>query len=205
MSNAADQPAQQEMFTADTIWFHVFHSMYSTRDVNKMGPYGLAVYMAIKAHTNFKTGEAFPGIPLIAELSGMSESQVKRGLTTLKEMKYLTVQKMGRQNLYTLREKIVIQDSAGRPSAVATWDYLPDSVKAAVADLKNVLVTGKMGSAQIVHIENITVNVSNVNVNGNQTNIYMAGVKDPATKKRIDDMIREAARQGNIIVTDDEF
>ena len=41
----------------------------------------------------------------------------------------------------------------------ATWDYLPDAVRGAVADLKNVLMTGQFADAKIVMIENLQVNV----------------------------------------------
>ena len=43
---------------------------------------------------------------------------------------------------------------------MATWDYLPGGVKHAVADLKNVLLTGDVGAARMVHIERLTVNVA---------------------------------------------
>jgi DNA-binding transcriptional MocR family regulator len=150
---------QTELFEAQTTWFHIFKNMIDSGDVAKMGPHACTVYLVIKAHTNYATGLSFPAIETIAEKSGISERQVKRELLQLEEMGYITKEKKGRSNSYTLREKIEIKDEQGRPSAVATWDYLPSSVAAAVADLKNVLVTGD--TAKIVHIERLTVNVAN--------------------------------------------
>ena len=58
-----------------------------------------------------------------------------------------------------MREKILITDETGKPAGQATWDYLPDAVRGAVADLKNVLMTGQFADAKIVMIENLQVNV----------------------------------------------
>ena len=58
-----------------------------------------------------------------------------------------------------MREKILITDETGKPAGQATWDYLPDAVRSAVADLKNVLMTGQFADAKIVMIENLQVNV----------------------------------------------
>lgn len=154
------QKPQSELFQAQTTWFHVFKNMIDNGDVAKMGAYATTVYMVIKAHTNYSTGLSFPAIETIAEKSGISVRQVKRELVTLEEFGYITKEKKGRNNNYTLREKVDIQDAAGRPSAVATWDYLPGAVQDAVADLKNVLVTGKAENAKIVHIERLTVNIA---------------------------------------------
>jgi len=152
---------QSELFQAQTTWFHVFKNMIDNGDVAKMGPYAVTTYLVIKAHTNYSTGESFPSIETIVEKSGISERQVKKDLATLEELGYITKEKKGRNNHYTLREKVEIQDAAGRPSAVATWDYLPGAVQDAVADLKNVLVTGKAENAKVVHIERLTVNIAN--------------------------------------------
>ena len=91
--------------------------------------------------------------------SGISERQVRRDLLTLEENGLLTKEKQWKSNIYTLREKILITDETGKPAGQATWDYLPDAVRGAVADLKNVLMTGQFADAKIVMIENLQVNV----------------------------------------------
>jgi DNA-binding transcriptional ArsR family regulator len=156
---AADEKEQFELFRAETTWFHVFRSMIEGGDMAKMGGNAFMVYATIKAHTNFSTGRAFPGIELLMEKTGISKSQVLRELKTLEEMGYITRTKQGRNNVYTLREKVGISDDYGRPVAAASWDYVPDGVKGAVADLKHVLMTGDFAGAKIVNIERLTVNV----------------------------------------------
>jgi DNA-binding transcriptional MocR family regulator len=162
---------QTELFQAETQWFHVFKAMIDSGELAKMDGSTVKVYLVVKAHTNFATGRAFPAIETIAEKSGMSTRQVIRCIESLAEMGYITKEKKGRTNLYTLREKIQIEDEQGRPTAVATWDYLPSSVQRAVADLKNVMVTGDLAGAKIVHIERLQINVNNLYDNAVNFNV----------------------------------
>ncbi|MBJ9714629.1 helix-turn-helix domain-containing protein [Burkholderia gladioli pv. alliicola] len=156
---------QGDLFRAETTWFHVFHSMIETGDIARMGPYAVTVYLVIKAHTNFDTGRSFPAIDTITDESGISRSQVIRSLKVLEANGYIARSREGRRNEYRLREKICIQDEAGHPTAVATWDYRPSSVKAATADLKNVLVSGNFSGSKIVQIERLQVNVTHASGN----------------------------------------
>lgn len=162
---------QLDLFQAQTSWFHVFKSMIDSGDMAKLSGSAVKVYLVIKAHTNYATGRAFPALETIAEKAGLSLAQVKREMNTLLEFGYLTKEKVGRNNVYTLREKVEITDDAGRPAAVATWDYLPGSVKEAVADLKNVLVTGELAGAKIVHIERLQVNINHLKDNAVNLNV----------------------------------
>lgn len=181
---------QTELFEAQTTWFHIFKNMIDSGDVATMGPHACTVYLVIKAHTNYSTGLSFPAIETISEKSGISVAQVKRELVKLEALGYITKEKLGRKNSYTLREKIEIKDEQGRPSAVATWDYLPSSVAAAVADLKNVLVTGD--AAQIVHIERLTVNVANAG--GIVLNMDNSNIPEHL-RERIQAILRTAGRK----------
>ena len=140
---------------AETRWFHMFRAMIDSGDLARMDGSTVKVYIVIKAHTNLQTGAAFPGVETIAEKSGLSRMQVWRALQALEEMGYVTKTKQGRHNVYQLREKVTITDGEGQPVAQATWDYLPTLVKDAVADLRQVLASGDLGGAKIVHIEHL--------------------------------------------------
>lgn len=165
---------------AETSWFHVFKTMIESGDVANIGPYAFTVYCIIKAHSNFKTGESFPSVELIATKSGISVAQVKRELKTLESAGYIAKEKRGRFNRYTLREKVEIQDDQGRPAAIATWDYLPSGVKEAMDEIKNVLMTGDFGSAKIVQIEKIElqVNINHVSDGGVVINAHKSPIGD---------------------------
>lgn len=194
------QAAQAELFSAETTWFHIFRTMIANGDVARMGPHAFTVYAVIKAHTNFSTGRAFPSIELIAEKSGISVAQIKRELKTLEEMGYVTKEKKGRSNIYQLREKIEIQDAHGRPQAVATWDYLPSSVQAAIADLKNVMVSGDLNGARIVNIKHLVVNVNT----GSGTQINLANMEDGELKRQLETLLAKVAKTTDVDVTEGE-
>jgi DNA-binding transcriptional MocR family regulator len=162
---------QFDLFKAETTWFHIFRDMIESGDVAKMGPSAFCVYAIVKAHTNFSTGRAFPAIETIVEKSGISKRQIVRDLQTLEEHGYIVKTKSGRSNVYTLREKVGIKDDHGRPVASAAWDYLPSGVTGAMADLKNVLMTGDFAGAKIVQIERLTVNINNLSDNATQINV----------------------------------
>src|SRR5260221_467513 len=81
--------------------------------------------------------------------------QVWRALQHLEELGYVTKTKRGRHNVYQLREKISITDGEGRAIARASWDYIPSLVQAAVADVRQVLLSGDLAGAKVVHIEHL--------------------------------------------------
>ncbi len=177
-TNGKSSISQIEMFEAKTHWFHVFKSMIDNGDVAKMGAHATTVYLVIKAHTNFSTGMAFPSIETITEKSGISKRQVINSLSTLESYGYILKEKKGRNNLYTLREKIEITDKQGRPQAVATWDYLPNTVQEATAELKNLLLKGELVDGKVIYIEHL-----NVNMQINQDSAQGVQYNQPDSKK----------------------
>lgn len=174
---------------ADASWFHVFRAMMDSGDVAAMGPHAFTVYCIIKGHANFSTGNAWPGLETIAEKSGISERQIIRELKMLEDLGYVSKARVGRSNQYTLREKFVITDSEGQTAAVATWDYLPNGVRAAMADLRNVIVTGDLGGAKVVHIDRMTINS---NYGDNSVNLNIGTIdRVMADIERLPDALRE--------------
>jgi hypothetical protein len=177
---------QQELFKAETSWFHVFKDMIDNGDMAKLDGSAIKVYLVVKSYTNFATGRAFPALELVAEKAGLSERQVMRCFTELENCGYITKEKAGRQNVYTLREKVSIKDSDGRPQAVATWDYIPNNVKTAMAELRHAVVTGEMMGGKIIHIEHLILNVLTGD-HATQINVNEADLDklDPDTKARM--------------------
>lgn len=158
MSQSKPITANTPMLNADTYWVHLLKDMIHSGEAAKIGPYALAVYVVIKAHVNM-AGSSFPSVQTIAEKSGMSDRQVLRQLKVLTEAGFLknTREGKGSRNLYVLREKVHIQ--GGGEGAMASWDYIPSKMGETLAELKNILLTGNTGSANI-HIENLHINVT---------------------------------------------
>ena len=172
-------PKQADLFQAQTTWFHVFVCMVESGDVAKMGPHAVTVYLVVKSYTNWKTGRAFPSIDLIVEKSGISRRQVINSLAVLVEHGYLDKAKVGRKNVFTLREKVTFKDEGGRPAAVATWDYLPSTVEAARAELKRFMLTGE-SDGKIIFVENL-----NIQINHGDHNVINQGKIDPKSAEAL--------------------
>lgn len=149
----------EDQLTAEIHWIHVFKDMVFSGDIAKLGPYATIVYLVIKTYSS-AAGQSFPSAELIAKHAGISERQVLRQLGVLEEHGYLAKAKVGRHNVYQLREKVHLRNDAGETTAVASWDYAPVGVKEAVAELKRVLVTGEFAGAKIVNIENLQININ---------------------------------------------
>ena len=179
---------QQELFKAETNFFFVLKHMIDAGIAGDMGGTTFLVYCTIKAHSNVSSGTSFPSLELISEKAKISKEQVKRCINKLIEMEYVTKtpRANGRCNSYTLREKVEIHDQDGQAVALATWDYTGASLGAAVSDIKNVVLTGDLGGAKIVHIEKLTVQ----NIYGDSNTVAqfnIDGIADPELKGIVQD------------------
>lgn len=138
--------SQKELF-ADTTYQIIFRDMLK-RDGANLGPTGLAVFMAIKAFSNFKTGETFVSAAKLASLLGCSPPTIFKAIATLKKFGYLEASKQGRKNVYVVKEKISIENDQGKEEMLAVFNYVPHLMKNLVNQIRDVLVTGKIGDNQ---------------------------------------------------------
>ena len=170
---------------AQTQWFHVFRAMIDQGEVARIGPHAFTVYAVIKAHANYSSGTAHPGIERISEQSGVSPAQIKRALRVLETAGLITKKRSGRSNIYTLREKIQVTED-GRPLAVAAWSYVPSTAQHAVSEIKNALATGNLVGTRTLNIErlNLQINLargnSQINLDSLLTDLdrLPAGIRD---------------------------
>lgn len=188
--------AQQDLFKAQTSWFHVFKSMVDSGDVAAMGPGPVTVYLVIKAYSNWADGRSFPSIHTICDKSGFSKPSVLRHLKTLEEHGYIRRESGkldGRSNRYTLREKIVVNDNDGNPTALASWDYLPSTVKAAVAELRNVVLKGDFDGVKLINIQRLDINIGNLGFaeTMSQLNIELQNL-DPEIRQALESAVMKS-------------
>ncbi|HEY9758895.1 MAG TPA: helix-turn-helix domain-containing protein [Oculatellaceae cyanobacterium] len=187
---------QTELFKAQTSWFHVFKSMVDSGDVAKMGPGPTTVYLVLKAYTNFQDGRSFPSLTLIGEKTGFGIRQVQRHLKVLEEYGYVKTESgraAGKSNRYTLREKVVIRNNDDEAAAIATWDYLPSTVKAAVAELRNVVIKGDFDGVQLINIQRLDINIGNIGFAETMFQINADLQKlDPETRQSLESAIKRS-------------
>jgi biotin operon repressor len=184
-----------------TSWFHVFRSMVESGDMASMGPHPVAVYLAIKSCLSWGTGKAFPSQNTLAEKAGISRRTVQRSLDSLVEHGYLSVdcgKQRGVSNVYTLREKLVLRNrESQKPEALATWDYVPGAVQAAVREVQRVALSGDFAGAKFIHIEKLTVNIENFVTGDHFTQFVteLQKIKDPGLRQQFRELYDEAMRR----------
>ena len=185
-----ENTAPKEQLRAQTTWFHVFKSMVESGDVAKMGSGPVAIYLVIKAYTNWRDGKAFPSTKTICEKAVMGRASVMIHIKTLEDFGYLRRESGragGRVNLYTLREKVELKNSStGEPEAVASWDYLPSTVKTAVQEIRNVALKGDFQGVQLINIERLYINVKNLAQGHDvtQVNAEIDAIQDPELREQ---------------------
>lgn len=67
---------------------------------DELTPKDLLVYVTIKKYMNKISKSCYPSIATIVEKSGVSKPTVIKAINKLKELNYISVEKMGRNNLY---------------------------------------------------------------------------------------------------------
>ncbi|ANW51318.1 helix-turn-helix domain-containing protein [Burkholderia pseudomallei] len=189
----AERPVHGELVKADTMWFHVFRSMVDSGDLARMKGSSLKVYLIIKAHVNLHTGVGGPGIETISAKADLSIAQVKRAVAELESLGYIAKSRRGRANEYRVRETIQIRDQSGKPTGVASWEYVPAAVRDTVSDLNSVLDSQDIRSARIVQIERLQVNINQVGPGSVVVNVQDALAQiSPGLREKLSDLLQRA-------------
>ena len=72
------------------------------RELVSLDEFSLKVFLYIGLSVNWKTGEAYPGVRLIADETGMDKGTVVKAVANLEELGFLTIQRReGNSNIYT--------------------------------------------------------------------------------------------------------
>lgn len=94
-----------------------------------IGPSALAVWMAIKSHADFVTGECFPGVRRLMEVTGQASATVQKAIGTLLEWHLLRIsRKVGQRHYYIARERVDVRIGARVVSTIVV-DYLPKTMR----------------------------------------------------------------------------
>lgn len=147
-------------------WNHHFKSMIHMGEIRKIGVYGYSVLSVIKSYSDFKTGKAIVHQRKIADLIGASVRQVQREIEKLERLDYLTrTGKKGRTYIYQVREKVHFMSDEGMPHAAASWPYIPTKTQTVVNEMKQFIETGKVSGKNLIHIENLQININDYSTN----------------------------------------
>jgi DNA-binding transcriptional regulator YhcF (GntR family) len=153
------------------MWIHLVRGLVKDGEIARVGPVAFCVYVAIKAHTDLNTGNAWPSIALLAQQVGVSSDTVERALKKLIEAGLLRVKKQGRSNMYEVIEKIQMVTQDGAAWGSGQRKYVASQYKTFVDELKRLAHTGNLPGDRAITV-NLTVNVQNI-TQGDHGNVTM--------------------------------
>jgi DNA-binding transcriptional regulator YhcF (GntR family) len=110
--------------------------------VAKIGANSFALWSAIKAHSDYSTGESWPSVRRLMELTGLASATVQKSLKTLEENRLLRSEIRGKRRVYVARERLDIQ-LGSRILCTVVIDYVPAKIRQTIAKIKSSLQTGE--------------------------------------------------------------
>lgn len=139
---------QQIQGDIDTTYTTHQRDMFTSGLVAEIGPSAFATWHAIKWHADFQTGESYPGIRRVAEITGMSTPTVVTAIKVLKANNLLRVSgKRGQQDVYIARERLDVR-VGNRVICTVVVDFIPAEMRERLALLKKA-GSGKLGSEDV--------------------------------------------------------
>lgn len=108
------------------------------------------VWAAIKTHSDFETGECWPGIRQLMEITGMGTDQVQRAIKKLEESHLLRVNRGSgkRPNVYVPRERLDVRVGS-RIICTIVIDYVPLTMRERLAKLKAAAMAGDLSDKDV--------------------------------------------------------
>lgn len=157
----ADQIESGELWDelrVENLWIHIVRGLIKDKVIAQVGTAAFCVYVAIKAHTDLNTGNAWPSVALLSDQIGISKDTVLRSLKTLVEAGLLKVEKQGRKNTYAVIEKINLVAQSGDAWGSGHRKYVATGFGDFVDELKSLARTGNVPGDKGITI-NVVVNI----------------------------------------------
>jgi len=128
--------------SVDTSFQTMQRDLFNSGMAAHIGMNAFGVWLAIKNHADYNTGECWPGMRRLAELTGIGSSSVQRAIKTLIEAKLLRVDPSKRKgNTYVARERIDIR-LGNRVLCTVVLDYVPRGLKKRLEEIEQGLTEG---------------------------------------------------------------
>lgn len=131
----------------DTSFQTLQRDLFASGLAAKIGMSSFGVWLAIKSHADYNTGESWPGMRRLAEVTGLSLGAVSRSVATLVEAKLLRVLASGRGrrgNRYVARERLDVR-LGERVLCTIVLDYVPATMRVTLSGIDQALSSGKGG------------------------------------------------------------
>lgn len=120
----------------DTTYQTQQRDMFASGLAAQIGVSALAVWLAIKSHADFATGESYPGVRRLMQLTGQASKTVQNALGTLQAWHLLRIsRKVGQKHYYIARERIDVRVGSRVVSTIVV-DYVPNVMRKRLERLK---------------------------------------------------------------------
>ena len=129
----------------DTSFETLQRDLFASGMAATIGMNAFGVWIAIKSHTDYNTGECWPGMRRLADLTGLSTGTVQKAIRTLVDAKLLRIVNEGagaRTNRYVARERLDVR-LGDRVLCTIVIDYVPVRLRKQLDDISTALKTGK--------------------------------------------------------------
>lgn len=137
----------------DTSFQTMQRDLFNSGMAAHIGMNAFGVWLAIKNHADYNTGECWPGMRRLAELTGLAVGSVQKATKTLVEAKLLRIEQGKRKgNTYVARERMDIRLGA-KVLCTIVLDYVPRNLKQRLEELERNIKTGSKDEAIWTHVE----------------------------------------------------
>lgn len=129
----------------DTSFETLQRDLFASGMAATIGVNAFAIWMAIKSHADFNTGECWPGMRRLGDLTGLSTGTVQKAVKTLVDARLLRVVASGagaRSARYVARERLDVK-LGDRVLCTIVIDYVPTKLRKQLDDISTALRSGK--------------------------------------------------------------
>jgi hypothetical protein len=131
----------------DTSFQTVQRDLFASGMAARIGMNAFGVWLAIKSHADYNTGEAWPGMRRLAELTGLSLGAVSNSVRVLVDVHLLRVVaqakgKARRGNTYVARERMDVR-LGERVLCTIVLDYVPSTLRLKLSAIDQALTVGE--------------------------------------------------------------
>lgn len=158
--NAKAPPSQLALFAADTRFVLLVSSLFSSGLAAELGPTAVVVFLVLRAHANFQTGEVHIGQRRLADQVGVTTLTCRRALAALEAKGLISrSQEHSRaRTTYTIIDVIPVfhNDPGHRAAGTIAVPFIPRRATELLNDVKASLYRGEPPAGSPITL-NITV------------------------------------------------
>lgn len=141
--------------TLDTTFGTFQRDLFESGLVAHIGANSFAVWTAIKSHADFQTGQAWPSIRRLCDLTGLTDKTVSKCLDTLQASHLLRIVEKGhrrKSTRYVARERMDVR-LGDRLLCVIVIDYVPARLRQTLHKIGETMKTGETNPEAWAEVE----------------------------------------------------